>query len=358
MSAHKEMLEPSSKRARRDFDSLTETDVELERDKGTVSGLETLFHKAAKTRLQDFRPVPPGIFVVNNNIKLRSLFPILFGGNRNIQRIPVTDNLRKYHGFIGIKEVLRCALNSLYDTQVSAADDLEKIFVSSSPFLSTAVGELMDAKFGVHPFRRVTSLFGAWEFLAIEGMEKLPVVDRTGDFVDVISQSMLINFLWTNIEILGSLAELKVSSILTDKLILVPSDMKAIAALQLMIRDDIEEVGVVNAEGRLHSRFSYQNVQGLTCDAKGFFKLWDEPVESFTKENPKTQTTVLMTDTIYEVIERMAFWRLRSIFVLESQESMRPIQVITETSLLQYLINLLQTQPNDSPGNGLMDFLG
>lgn len=86
----------------------------------------------------------------------------------------------------------------------------------------------MDAKFGVHPFRRVTSLFGyalpiitfpflavthafrAWEFLAIEGMEKLPVVDRTGDFVDVISQSMLINFLWTNIEILGSLAELKV----------------------------------------------------------------------------------------------------------------------------------------------------
>lgn len=65
-----------------------------------------------------------------------------------------------------------------------------------------------------------------------------------------------------------------------------------------------------------------------------------------------------MTDTIYEVIERMAFWRLRSIFVLESQESMRPIQVITETSLLQYLINLLQTQPNDSPGNGLMDFLG
>ena len=55
------MFEPSSKRPRRDFDSLRETDVEIEREKGTT-GLETLFHKAAKTKLQDFRPVPPGIF--------------------------------------------------------------------------------------------------------------------------------------------------------------------------------------------------------------------------------------------------------------------------------------------------------
>jgi len=196
-----------------------------------------------------------------------------------------------------------------------------------------------------HPILKGFSLFAAWETLALAGVHRIPVIDENAAVVDIVTQSMLIDFLWQNLNLIGTAANIPVRDIGSTHIpivVQVTSQTKAIIAFQQMIERSISGIAIVD-DGRLVDNLSLRDLKGIRPDVKIFWRLWNTVADFKQKVReefpghhiPEKPVVVLETDPLEMVVEAMALKHVHRVFVVDSRETMRPLRVISQTDILR-----------------------
>jgi len=304
----------------------------------------------AQIKVERLQPKNRDIFSCERSDTLPVVFKKLV--ENNVLSIPVLTQKGEYYGVIDIFDIVRYVTEMFQDVTNTSMIDLERIFASDAKFSHTLASDVMQWPLQkVNPFHPITkgySLFAAWETLSLSGARRVPVVDATGKVVDLVTQSMMIDFLWQNIEKIGKLAEKKVSEIqiLRNQSVLqLPSSSKAIMAFREMVKHEVDHVAVVDSKGRLVDNLSLRDLRGVRPDVKVFYRLWNSISdykaklrEEFPEKTPAGLIHVLPTDTLYTVVELMAVKHIHHVFVVDSAENMTPVKVISQSDIMREIL--------------------
>jgi len=304
----------------------------------------------AKTKVQRLLPKGRDIFVCERGESLPAVFEKMV--QRNVLSMPVLTQEGKYHGFFDMLDVVRQVTTLFTDIAAAQLVDVQRLFETEARFSQTEVHQAMrwplTKKNPYHPILRGFSLFAAWELLALAGVHRVPVVDSDDQIVDIITQSMLIDFLWQNLEAIGTAAKSPVSDITStfQQVVTISSQSKAIIGFQTMLQHVVSGLAVVDESGRLVDNLSLRDLKGIRPDVQIFWRLWtpisefkDKVREEFPSHKIPTKPVVAIeSDPISSILEKMATQHLHRVFVVDSLESMKPMRVITQTDILRAVL--------------------
>jgi len=231
--------------------------------------------------------------------------------------------------------------------------DLEKMLLSEKKFTHATVRDVMQRPLSKrNPFKPIDkgfSLFTAWEILALATVHRVPIVDESADICDLVTQSMLIDFLWQNIEKIGALADHQVKELKSkacEELGSVKATAKAIVAFIDMVRTDKGGLAILDDSGKLIDNISVRDLRGIHTNATVFWRLWSSVSDfkakvrqDFPDKTPSELIYALPTDSFYSIVEKMAKLHVHRIYVVDHKESMKPIRVITHTDILREVLN-------------------
>jgi len=271
--------------------------------------------------------------------------------DNNVLAVPVLNQKGDYYGMVETFDIVRFVTEMFQDITNTAMIDLERLFQSDAKFNNAVVTDIMQWPLNkTNPFRPVNkgfSLYSAWEVLALSNARRVPVIDQEGHVADVVTQSMLIDFLWQNIEKIGNLAEKKISDLQSSHAppVIVDGSSKAIIAFREMVRREIDHVAIVDSAGKLIDNLSLRDLRGIRPDVKVFYRLWSSVVEykskvreEYPEKTPVGVLHVLPTDNLYTVIELMAVKHVHHIFVVDSYEKMKPVRVISQADVMREVL--------------------
>jgi len=301
----------------------------------------------SQIKVERLQPKTRKIITCERGDTLPDLFKKLV--DNNVLAVPVLNQKQDYYGMVEIFDIVRFVTEMFTDVTNTSMLDLERLFSSDVKFSNAIVADIMQWPLRkVNPFHPVPkgySLFSACEILSLSNARRVPVIDSDGQVADVVTQSMLIDFLWQNIEKIGTLADKKVQDIqlLHNHVVTqVDSSTKAIVAFREMVNRQVDHVAIVDAEGKLIDNLSLRDLRGIRPDVKVFYRLWSSALEYKTKlraeyaeKTPPGVLHVLPTDTLYSVVEMMAVKHVHHIFVIDNAERMIPIRVITQADILR-----------------------
>jgi len=317
----------------------------------SVENKETdqLILSLTQIKVERLQPKTQKIVKCERGDALPTAFKLLV--DNNVLAVPVMTQKGEYHGMVGIADIVRFVTEMFQDIATTSMVDIERLFKSDTKFNNTVVADIMQWPLQkanpFHPITKGYSLFSAWEVLALSNARRVPVIDPEGHVVDIVTQSMLIDFLWQNIEKIGALAERKVQDIISLNTTVnkVDKSTKAIVAFRTMISHNVDHVAVVDSNGMLVDNLSLRDLRGIRPDVQVFYRLWNSVTEfkrkereEFSEKTPAGVLHVLPTDTLYTVVELMAVRHVHHIFVVDSKEKMTPVRVITQTDIMREVL--------------------
>jgi len=334
------------------------------------------------------------IYVINRTEKL----PVFLRGlvERNVLSVPVLNQKGKYSGYTSLYDLVCWLMDLFKNVSGVVPPTFQTIADKEAIFNISNVNDIMRFprnKENVYPVSIGCSLMTAWEILALTGAHRLPVIDQNYNIKDIITQSMLIEFLWQNIEKIGALADNTISTFMVQtvpppsaelghealhplqekkppsEILTIPpqppktqfpvrvfqilESAKVVEGLREMVDRGVNGLAVVDASGKLVNNLSARDLRGIYAGGTyltSFGKLW-EPISTYKanlrKDFPQTPPLVycIPTDTIRNVIQKMQSFRVHRVYVVESQESMVPISVITQTNILGLVIQQRPKEP-------------
>jgi len=270
----------------------------------------------------------------------------------NVLSLPVLNLKEKYFGVVEMFDLVEYVTTLFADLATTKFIDLEKMLVSERSFVDATVRDVMKRPISKrNPFKPIEkgfSLFTAWEILSLSTTHRVPILDEKGDICDLITQSMLIDFLWQNIEKIGALADHQVKDLkskASETLGVVKASTRAITAFMDMVGNDNGGLAIVDDNGRLIENLSVRDLRGIHPNATVFWRLWSAVLEYKSKvrqdypdKTPTELIYALPNDSFYSVVEKMAKMHVHRIYVVDSKESMKPTRVITQTDILREVI--------------------
>jgi CBS domain-containing protein len=272
--------------------------------------------------------------------------------DNNFLTLPVCTLKGTFHGFIEQKDIVKYILNVfLRDFSTVKYRNVEKIFAAANMYANTMVQDAMITPVKLRRSNFIlspgTKLFRAWEILAREGIHRVPVVDESGRIIDIITQSMLVDFLWQNLEKIGKVADMMVGDLWNNKTVeTVRDNTQAYYAFRKMIKKNVSGLAVIDREGKLVDNISYRDFRGIHSTARTFWRLWDSVKDFKMKVELDIPTDVkftkpvyvVPTDTLSMVVEKMALNHIHRVYVVESTSTMKPVNVISQTDVLAFIL--------------------
>lgn len=275
----------------------------------------------------------------------------------NFLGVPVLNVNNKFYGFLEQKDIVKFIVNLLFrDFSETQLANIDQVFQSAETFANTVVADVMPYPVKLRSPNFIasqgSSLYTAWEILSKEDVHRLPVVDKDGAIVDIITQSMLIDFLWQNLDKIGSVADTKVSNLFGGyegkQVISIHDTDKTYNAFRKMIAEHVSGLAVVDADNRLVDNISFRDFKRTHSEARTFWRLWDSVSEFKARsdaEHPPPMKFdkplyVLGTDTLSTVIEQMATKHVHRIYEVSDKTSMRPVRVISQRDVLSAILTL------------------
>jgi len=200
-----------------------------------------------------------------------------------------------------------------------------------------------------NPVPRGFSLLHAWEILS-RGTHRVPVVDDKNIIWDIITQSMLVDFLWQNIEKIGNLAVRRVGTLFANipRIVQTVSEHSTgILAFRLMLTKRVYGLAVVDEVGNLVDNISDRDIRVIypNLHLSDFSILWQKTVREIkdilrarSGRTPPALLYVTPDDTFSSLIEKMAVHHVHRLFMVESTTSMIPTRCILQTDVLMTVI--------------------
>lgn len=301
-----------------------------------------------KTRVERLLPRGRAVITTDTAEDLQSVFKKLVSAN--ILSLPVLNQKKKYYGMVEMFDLLEYITSLFSDLSSTKLIDLEKMLVSERKFINATVKDVIKSPFPKYKSHKTLekgfSLYTAWEMLALTGTNRVVVLGDSEEVVDIITPSMLVDFLWQNIEKVGDVAKRVVKDLIiepTETLATIRENTKAIVAFREMVRMDKSGLGVVNEAGQLIDNISARDLKGIHAEANVFWRLWSTVSDfkkkermEYDKKVPFGVISVKPDDSLYTVVEKMATLHIHRVYVVDRNQA--PIRVITQTDILREIL--------------------
>jgi CBS domain-containing protein len=177
-----------------------------------------------------------------------------------------------------------------------------------------------------HPILKDYSLFHVCEIFAKEKLRRIPIVMDDNKLIGIISQSKIIEYFYKNKKEIGKKGKKKISNIqnVLKQIISVEDKNPAMDAFNLMITKNINNIAIVNKDGKLVIKLlmlkvGVINVKDIKIkDEKLISKLLNKSIEFINDLNknhnkPAQPITVTPNNTIDEVIDILFKNKLHSV---------------------------------------------
>lgn len=300
---------------------------------------------------------------------------------RGILSAPAYDpEAKKFVGFLDVKDLVSFVVfreeekerdhtrkqNSAKNLLELPSTDIRMIFdVAARMYAQPAEGiniKYLARRHHFSPVAPTASLSDVVRTLGTEGVHRVPVVDpATGQVVDIISQSTLIQFVEKHSAVVSDLLgrtvdETKIGS---RPVLPVRSTDTALATFQTMSKHNRSGVAVVDAEsGRFVGNTSSSDLKLLLADLDRTQQLLNGSVLDFLSAvrqadtNPETRYPAIAVSrktTIGALISKLAATRIHRIFIADDDSGFKPEAVVSITDVLRYLTNTGVAGTADKP---------
>jgi len=201
------------------------------------------------------------------------------------------------------------------------------------------------------------SVWSALEKIVRSGVRSQAVVNENGEVHGIITQSMLIGWLYNNLDsALRPISHIPVTDIpaATDTMaISIVEHEPAIKAFKLMADKRVSGVSIVNEKGELTNVISIRDLRGMAPTAEHFLRLF-HPVVEFKREVRSmfpTKTPIwpdlflVPSDTLRTAITMMDEDRVHRLIVVRSALTRSPVRVLSQTDILHYVLGFALGRP-------------
>lgn len=256
----------------------------------------------AKTKVDDILPAKDPIVTASREDSLPSVLKKLI--QKNILSAPVFTKGNDFYGFIDVLDIITWIVDKIGEMRLTKSDSFDDII---SEFNDTLVKDVIRSPYSrrnpYHPITTGSSLLSAAEVLS-KGTHRVPVVDEsTKDLLNIVTQSSLVHFINTNVELLGSKKDTKVSSLgqCFTYVLTVDDTDRAIDAFRLIRYSSVGAVAVVDKDNKIVGNLSARDIKKISHDAKYFERLF-ENVQNFRDNRRLPHVTVTEEDTVETVL--------------------------------------------------------
>jgi len=232
-----------------------------------------------KTKAELLLPRGRMVIATDTGEELGDVFKRMISAN--VLALPVLNQRNRYYGMVEMFDLVEYITTLFADVSNTTLIDLEKMLLSERKFIRATVKDVIRSPFSRNKSHKTLqsgfSLYTAWEVLALTGNSRIAVLGDSDEVVDIISPSMLVDFLWQNIERIGKLADRLVKDLLippSEVLATINQNARAIVAFREMVRLDKTGLGVVDESDRLVNNLSTRDLKGIQADAHVFWRLW------------------------------------------------------------------------------------
>ncbi len=166
--------------------------------------------------------------------------------------------------------------------------------------------------------------------------------------LSVCMLGMLVSLLDQNLDQLGNIGDLPVSSLLPmlhDEVFAVNEDSTALSAFKLMTSKGIRGVAVTNSSGEIVDSVSVRDLRALGDEENNFYDRLQMTVkqfkakarEVFKLQTPVAPVTITPNDSINSLIKRFDDGNLHRVFVIDPTGKLAK-RTITQRSLLKFIL--------------------
>lgn len=269
----------------------------------------------------------------------------------NIMCAPVVDSMGRYVGMIDMMSLLSFSLG-IFDQSFRPLRYSEDYLAKKRRFRSAVVATVMERRTSTKSFdvHEDYSLFHGLEIMCLSGEHRLAVVED-GKFVSgLINRSMICKWFLDNIDKMPqSLRETKAYNIQPFNLVsTIPVSRKAVDAFRILKNQQLSSVAVVDAKNKLVDVISSRDLRGIRPESLTFRFLWNtidyykNQIRQSNAEVPKSPICVTAESSLERVLREMVSNKVHQVFLVDNERSMRPIDVISMTDVLRFIMNTLK----------------
>jgi len=293
---------------------------------------------------------PPKVIVIDSKTPLLEAFQTLL--DHNLLSAPVYDGEKKvYTGFLDIRDLVSFVVFVYDEQKVEDNNTLKDILRHGEKMFSTPTTDGVTVSYlsRRNKFIQVMdedTLLKVTEILS-HGVHRVPVIDKDGNVVSIVSQSNVVAFLNSHLQQLGnqlakSINEIKIGSSPVESVIKTATVIDTLRLMDVKMRSGI---ALVDASGRL---------VGTTTgkDLKLFIKnptlsALKSPIFNFLNEvraqliDIKSPTiSVFGTDTLALAIGKLAATSVHRVFVVNNEKEYKAVAVVSITDILKFIFSL------------------
>lgn len=320
----------------------------------SVSGASKLVLEFVRTRAGSMLPQPAhsyaasGVLAVERGTTLSAALAML--AQHRVLSMPVVTKLDgRFFGFLDMLDVVAYATMWLGDRFARGTEVVSER--TWTDFGGALVGDAIKLKkFHAQQFDDVSddsSLFHVLEMMARAGLLRVAVVNADREIVSIITQSMLLEFVYARMHLLSrELLRQPVSDMMLrgkcGPMRLVGSLDQAMVGFQTMRQSGINALGVVDRAGVLVDVLSARDLRGLdsvwklrdsVADLKGSLRATDPAA------TPPALVAVRAADAFEDVLRLLVTHKLHQVFVID--ETGCPLACVRITDVLVQLLDQL-----------------
>eukprot|EP00123_Amoebidium_parasiticum_P007976 comp18493_c0_seq1/m.19866 comp18493_c0_seq1/g.19866 ORF comp18493_c0_seq1/g.19866 comp18493_c0_seq1/m.19866 type:complete len:314 (-) comp18493_c0_seq1:286-1227(-) len=272
---------------------------------------------------------------------------------RGLLSAPVWDEATKsFLGSMDLMDIVRVIVETFGLEEVKR-HDVQKLMQKQKLFTETPIKEVYDFKVR-NPFVPVTRDTSLAEVLKIMTqsdtyIRRVAVMDTTKEgkeqIVSIVSQAGLINYISKHHSFIPSHQKIKTVEDFykpQKRVVAISGGQVVMEAFQLMKTENVSGIAVVDDEGHLIGSLSIRDLKGLVVNngidlarllmpARTFVNI----ISQMSMEEKHPAVSVLVTDTLTSVVDKIAAAGVHRLFVVDSK--LMPVGVVSLVDVLHAL---------------------
>jgi len=300
----------------------------------------------SQIKVDDLAPSSGPIVVVDSQDTLAKTFLTMV--KSNILCAPVFD--RTSNTFVGLIDMIdiACFVVEIAQNKDKLGTDYVDFLSEEEEFKGRKTADVVDLskRNKLYPVNAGANLFDAVTLMATNHVQRIPILDREGNILNLLTQSAVIDYLAKHVEQLGPSIKktLKELNFGNKPVISIYHNKPAIEAFKLMAENRISGLAVIDSDKTLMANISARDLRSIQQDARLFERLY-YPVGEFVSHVRQANFRAVhpsicctLDDTFQKIIMRIAAARIHRIYVVD--ENRHPVSVISLHDVLKKILEL------------------
>jgi CBS domain-containing protein len=288
--------------------------------------------------------------VLSLNVDDRADTALRLLSSNDIMSCPVVDEFGRYYGMLDMMTIMSYSLD-IFNQLFRPNRFSEEYLQQKKQFRSTSVAELLDRSSHGRASKQAFvqedfSLFHALERMTVSGHHRLAIVDDNQYVTGIITQSALIQWLYTNMSKMSrDLRTTKALDIRPFNLVsTINVKNEAVNAFKLLKDTGHQSAAVVDDDGRLVDVVSTRDLRGISPESLTFRFLWNK-IDFFKAQvreryptTPVRPISIHPTTTLDVILRAFVENGIHRLYIVSEMGNRRPLDVITMTDVLTFVL--------------------